>query len=85
MSGGPTARYRSYPWEIHIRQLDSCRRYDRLNGRSEKVDRYVGPVGSTGTGEKAVRMLLEQAMNAKAEVDLRVARYRRALERMRRF
>ncbi len=57
--------------------------YDGLNGRSKKVERYVGPVGSMETREKAVRLLLEHAMNAKAEVDLRVARYRRALVRMR--
>jgi len=37
------------------------------------------------TSEKAERMRLEHAMDAKAEVDLRLTRYRRALERMRRF
>ena len=58
--------------------------YDRLNGRSKKVERYIGPVGSTETCEKAVGMLLEHAMNAKTEVDLRVARYKRAMERMKR-
>jgi hypothetical protein len=71
--------------KVHGRRYLYFWRYDRLNGRSEKVDRYVGPVGSAETGEKAVRMLLEHAMDAKAEVDLRVARYTRALERMRRF
>jgi len=58
--------------------------YDRLNGTSKKVESYVGPVGTAETGEKAVRMLLEHAMDAKAEVDLRVARYRSALRKMRR-
>jgi len=70
---------------VHGRRYLYFWRYDRLNGRSKKVDRYVGPVGSAETGEKAVRMLLEHAMDAKAEVDLRVARYKRALERMRRI
>jgi len=59
-------------------------RYDRLDGRSTKVERYVGPVGSMETGERAVRMLLEHTMDAKAEVELRVARYKGALLKMRR-
>ncbi len=59
--------------------------YDRLGGRSRKVERYVGPVGSSETSGKAVRMLLEHAEGVKAEVDRRVGRCRRALERMRRI
>jgi len=69
---------------VHGRRYLYFWRYNRLNGRSEKVERYVGPVGLMETGERAVKMLLEHAMDAKEEVDLRVARYRRALERMRR-
>jgi hypothetical protein len=69
---------------VHGRRYLYFWRYDRSNGTSRKVERYVGPVGSTETGEKAVRMLLEHAMDAKEEVDIRLARYRRALERMRR-
>lgn len=57
-------------------------RYDRLDGRSVKTERYVGPVGSAGTSERAVGMLLEHAEDAKAEVDSRVSRYRRALAMM---
>jgi hypothetical protein len=70
---------------VHGRRYLYFWQYDRSNGTSRKVERYVGPVGSTVTGEKAVKMLLEHAMEAKVEVDLRVARYRRALERMRRI
>ena len=69
---------------VHGRRYLYFWRYDRSNGTSKKVERYVGRVGSTETGEKAVRMLLEHAIDAKAEVDLRLTRYRRALERMRR-
>ena len=57
-------------------------RYVRRNGRSAKVERYIGPVGSGGTSERAVRMLLEHAEAAKAEVDRRVKLCKRALERM---
>ena len=70
---------------VHGRRYLYFWRYDRRNGRSEKMDKYVGPVGSAKTGEKAVRMLLEHAVSVKAEVDLRVARYRRALERLKRI
>ena len=58
--------------------------YERRSGRSVKVERYVGPVGKAGTGERAVRMLLERAEGARAEVNVRISRYKRALERMRR-
>jgi len=69
---------------VHGRRYLYFWRYVRLNGTSKKVERYVGPVGSNETGEKAVRMLLEHAMDAKEEVDLRVARYKSALRKMRR-
>jgi hypothetical protein len=70
---------------VHGRRCLYFWRYERSNGTSKKVERYVGRVGSTETGEKAVRMLLEHAIDAKAEVDLRLTRYRRALERMKQF
>jgi hypothetical protein len=70
---------------VHGRRYFYFWRYGKLNGASKKVERYVGPVGAAQTGEKAVRMLLEHAVDAKEEVDLRLARYRRALERMRRI
>jgi hypothetical protein len=69
---------------VHGRRYLYFWRYGKLNGASKKVERYVGPVGAAQTGEKAVRMLLEHAVDAKAEVDLRVARYRSALRKMRR-
>jgi hypothetical protein len=69
---------------VHGRRYLYIWRYDRSNGRSEKVERYVGRVGSTQTGERAVRMLLEHAMDAKAKVDLRIARYKNALRKMER-
>jgi hypothetical protein len=68
---------------VHGRRYLYFWRYDRRDGRSKKLERYVGPVGPAETGEKAVRMLLERAMDVKAEVDMRITRYRRALERMR--
>jgi hypothetical protein len=70
---------------VHGRRYLYFWRYERSNGTSRKMERYVGPVRSTKTGEKAVRMLLEHAIDAKAEVDLRLTRYRRALERMKQF
>ena len=67
---------------VHGRRYLYFWRYDRLNGRSVKTERYVGPVGSVGTSERAVRMLLKHAEDTKAAVDLRVSRYRRALAMM---
>jgi len=69
---------------VHGRRYLYFWRYDRSNGTSRKMERYVGPVGLIETSDKAVRMLLEHAIDAKEEVDIRLARYRRALERMRR-
>ena len=53
--------------------------YRNSGGRSRKVEKYIGPVNSPRTNEKAIRMLLEHQERSRVEMDARAARFRRAL------
>jgi len=56
-------------------------RYERREGRSRKVETYLGPVTAAKTRERGVRMLLEHESRAAAELSRRIDRYRHAMVR----
>ena len=56
-------------------------KYERRDGRSRKVDPYLGPVTSPKARERAVRMLLDHESRAAADLSRRIDRYRQALAR----
>ena len=54
-------------------------RYGYVSGRSQKTEKYMGPVGQQVTKEKALRALLEHQMIVKVAIERRISAYKRAL------
>jgi len=57
-------------------------KYENGGARSHKVETYAGPAGSAKGRRRALELLLEREIIARAALDRRIAKYRSALSRL---